>query len=111
MIGDTSQLLDCPTCHQPSLEVLPDSPPYVCRYCGVPSWVEPCDQSPPPSYCHESDHGERPYTFAYDAGSFAQQHGLAISANPFRPLTDERADWSSGWRDSARSAVAARGEV
>ena len=32
--------------------------PYVCRFCGAPSWHDPSDQSPPPDYCHESDHGE-----------------------------------------------------
>ena len=32
-------------------------PPFTCRFCGQPSWVEPIDQSSPPDYCHESDHG------------------------------------------------------
>jgi hypothetical protein len=32
--------------------------PYKCKYCGCPSWYDPSDQSPPPDYCHESDHGE-----------------------------------------------------
>jgi len=32
-------------------------PPYRCLFCGAPSWVDPSDQSPPPDYCHESDHG------------------------------------------------------
>ncbi|CBL45367.1 hypothetical protein HDN1F_35350 [gamma proteobacterium HdN1] len=36
-------------------------PPYTCKYCGAPSWLEPCDQTPPPDYCHESDHGEEEY--------------------------------------------------
>lgn len=31
--------------------------PYVCKFCGFPSWIEPSDQTPPPDYCHESDHG------------------------------------------------------
>lgn len=31
--------------------------PYRCLFCGVPSWVEPSDQRPPPDYCHEEDHG------------------------------------------------------
>ena len=31
--------------------------PYTCQYCGQPSWLEPIDQTPPPDYCHESDHG------------------------------------------------------
>lgn len=31
--------------------------PYTCQYCGRPSWLEPNDQTPPPDYCHESDHG------------------------------------------------------
>ncbi len=25
--------------------------------CGQPSWIDPSDQSPPPDYCHEIDHG------------------------------------------------------
>jgi hypothetical protein len=37
----------------------PTVAPHTCRYCGQPSWLEPIDQSPPPDYCHESDHGER----------------------------------------------------
>lgn len=32
-------------------------PPYTCQYCGSPSWLHPSDQTPPPDYCHESDHG------------------------------------------------------
>jgi hypothetical protein len=32
--------------------------PHRCQFCGSPSWVDPSDQSPPPDYCHESDHGE-----------------------------------------------------
>jgi len=32
--------------------------PFVCRFCGAPSWYDPSDQLPPPDYCHESDHGE-----------------------------------------------------
>ena len=33
--------------------------PFVCKYCGLPSWLDPADQTPPPDYCHESDHGNR----------------------------------------------------
>ena len=32
-------------------------PEFTCKYCGRPSYLEPIDQSPPPDYCHESDHG------------------------------------------------------
>lgn len=32
--------------------------PYRCKFCGAPSWYDPTDQTPPPDYCHESDHGE-----------------------------------------------------
>lgn len=35
-------------------------PPYTCKFCGAPSWVDPFDQEAPPDYCHESDHGEPP---------------------------------------------------
>lgn len=38
-------------------ESLEERPPYRCMYCGAPSWYEPIDQTPPPDYCHESDHG------------------------------------------------------
>lgn len=31
--------------------------PFTCNYCGQPSWIDPSDQSPPPDYCHEIDHG------------------------------------------------------
>lgn len=31
--------------------------PFTCKYCGLPSWIDPSDQSPPPDYCHEIDHG------------------------------------------------------
>ena len=30
---------------------------FTCKYCGMPSWIDPSDQSPPPDYCHEIDHG------------------------------------------------------
>lgn len=33
-------------------------PPYTCKFCGSPSWLDPYDQTMPPAYCHESDHGE-----------------------------------------------------
>jgi hypothetical protein len=32
-------------------------PPFTCKFCGAPSWVDPADQEPPADYCHESDHG------------------------------------------------------
>lgn len=32
-------------------------PPHRCQFCGAPSWIEPCDQTPPPDYCHPEDHG------------------------------------------------------
>lgn len=32
-------------------------PPFICKFCGLPSYIDPADQSPPPDYCHESDHG------------------------------------------------------
>lgn len=31
--------------------------PFACKFCGSPSWINPSDQSPPPDYCHEIDHG------------------------------------------------------
>lgn len=34
-----------------------DEAPFTCKYCGQPSWIDPSDQSPPPDYCHEIDHG------------------------------------------------------
>jgi len=31
--------------------------PHTCKYCGLPRWIDPSDQSPPPDCCHEIDHG------------------------------------------------------
>lgn len=31
--------------------------PYICQFCGMPSWYAPSEQTPPPDYCHEIDHG------------------------------------------------------
>ncbi len=43
---------------------MPDiKPPYTCKFCGAPSWLDPSEQAPPPDYCHESDHGD-PEDFA-----------------------------------------------
>jgi len=33
--------------------------PFTCKYCGSLSWLDPVDQTPPPDYCHDSDHGNR----------------------------------------------------
>lgn len=35
--------------------------PYRCKFCGQPSWIDPSDQSPPPDYCQEVDHGKSDY--------------------------------------------------
>jgi hypothetical protein len=32
--------------------------PHSCKFCGAPSWLEPDEQTAPPDYCHEADHGE-----------------------------------------------------
>lgn len=32
--------------------------PYTCQFCGAPSWLDESEQTAPPDYCHESDHGE-----------------------------------------------------
>ena len=34
-----------------------ETAPFKCVFCGRPSWYAPEDQTPPPDYCHESDHG------------------------------------------------------
>lgn len=34
-------------------------PPYDCKFCGAPSWVAPEDQTIPPDYCHDADHGSK----------------------------------------------------
>lgn len=36
------------------------APPFRCKVCSAPSWVNPSDQTPPPDYCHPEDHGEPP---------------------------------------------------
>ena len=41
--------------------------PYTCKYCGMPSWIDPSDQSPPPDYCHEIDHGTSEDRASYPA--------------------------------------------
>ena len=32
-------------------------PAYICKFCGADSFIDPHEQTPPPNYCHESDHG------------------------------------------------------
>lgn len=34
--------------------------PFVCIFCGGPSWIDPSDQYPPPDYCTYEDHGYPP---------------------------------------------------
>lgn len=34
--------------------------PHACIFCGSPSWIDPSDQTRPPAYCHDSDHGPGP---------------------------------------------------
>ena len=33
---------------------------YICKYCGLPSRIDPSDQVKPADYCHPEDHGEEP---------------------------------------------------
>lgn len=33
-------------------------PEFVCQFCGMPSYVDPSDQTMPPDYCHPGDHGD-----------------------------------------------------
>jgi len=53
--GNCRQGHGCPIRATP---VVNPEPPFTCKYCGAPSWLDPHDQTPPPDYCHESDHGE-----------------------------------------------------
>lgn len=46
-----------PFCYETVCAFEPLPPEHKCKYCGVPSHVDPSDQVPPPDYCHESDHG------------------------------------------------------
>jgi hypothetical protein len=42
-------------------------PPFTCKFCGAPSWIDPLDQEAPADYCHESDHGSpADYEDCYD---------------------------------------------
>lgn len=41
-----------------NMSKIQSKPLYTCQFCGGLSYVDPSDQSPPPDYCHESDHGE-----------------------------------------------------
>lgn len=34
--------------------------PFKCKFCGLPSWIDPADQEPPTDACHEYDHGSDP---------------------------------------------------
>ena len=31
-------------------------PEFTCKFCGLPSAVDPSDQVAPPDYCHPEDH-------------------------------------------------------
>lgn len=33
-------------------------PEHACKFCGLPSHIDPSDQSPPADICSEADHGE-----------------------------------------------------
>ena len=46
--------------------------PFTCKYCGSPSWIDPADQSPPPDYCHEIDHGTEEDQAIYDPISITE---------------------------------------
>lgn len=46
--------------------------PFRCRFCGADSWIDPSDQTPPPDYCHESDHGSDDDRAAYRVESNAE---------------------------------------
>ena len=43
--------------------------PFTCKYCGRPIWIDPSDQSPPPDYCHEIDHGTSEDRAVFGSGS------------------------------------------
>ena len=43
--------------------------PFTCKYCGLPSWIDPSDQSPPPDYCHEIEHGTEEYRAVFGSRS------------------------------------------
>lgn len=35
-----------------------NEPPFKCKFCGLPSWIDPSDQTAPPTYCYDLHHGE-----------------------------------------------------
>lgn len=43
--------------------------PFTCKYCGQPRWIDPSDQSPPPDYCHDIDHGTSEDRAVFGSGS------------------------------------------
>lgn len=43
--------------------------PFTCKYCGLQSWIDPSDQSHPPDYCHEIDHGTKEDRAVFDTPS------------------------------------------
>jgi hypothetical protein len=66
-VDDAMKAFDAPT-EDWSIDGYPyPAPPFTCKFCGAPSWIEPSDQTPPPDYCHESDHGcQADYEDCYD---------------------------------------------
>lgn len=38
----------------------PEKAPFVCRYCGAPSYIDQSDQDLPADLCHPENHGEPP---------------------------------------------------
>lgn len=43
--------------------------PFTCKHCGMPSRIDPSDQSPPPDYCHEIDHRTSEDRAVFGSGS------------------------------------------
>ncbi len=64
---------------------------YTCKYCGQPSWVDPSDQSPPPYYCHPSDHGSEVELFYQVVDEFADEFAQLVRKH-YDPIAKEYPD-------------------
>ncbi|KAB2842162.1 MAG: hypothetical protein F9K47_09720 [Burkholderiales bacterium] len=88
-----------------------ENAPFICQYCGSPSWIDPSDQTPPPDYCHEMTMAHKKIAPAMNLphdsyqGIAAHQSGQPIESCPYddKRKPNGRLSWSrsfiAAWRD------------
>jgi hypothetical protein len=86
-------------------------PPFTCRFCGQPSWVDPSDQTPPADCCHQSDHGESDEEGVVHPRGPSDAELLEFLLGEFQSHSlgmDSRSRWrlSAGWPFVARTRTA-----